>query len=47
MAAPQSEELEVEDPMDKALQDLYYNAEDPGSYEVVEKLFRSSKNVGV
>ena len=29
MAAPKSEEVEVEDPMDKALKELYYNAEDP------------------
>ena len=46
MAAPQSEE-EVVDPMDKALKELYYNAEDPGSYGGVEKLFRSAKKVKV
>ena len=34
---------EVEDPMTQALKDLYYNAEDPGSYGGVEKLFRSAK----
>ena len=45
MSAPQSEE--VEDPMDKALKELYYNAEDPGSYGGVEKLFRSAKKVKV
>ena len=47
MASPQSEEVEVEDPMDKALKELYYNAEDPGSYGGVEKLFRSARNAGV
>ena len=47
MAAPQSEEVEEEDPMDKALKELYYNAEYPGSYGGVEKLFRSAKNAGV
>ena len=47
MAAPQSEELEVEDPMDKTLKELYYNAEDPGSYGGVEKLFRSSNKAKV
>ena len=47
MAAPQSEEVEEEDPMDKALTELYYNAEDPGSYGGVEKLFPSAKNAGV
>ena len=47
MAAPQSEEGEVEDPMDKALKELYYNAEDPGSYGGVEKLFRSAKKAKV
>ena len=47
MAAPQSEEVEVEDPMDKALKELYYNAEDPGSYGGVEKLFRSAKKANV
>ena len=47
MAAPQSEELEEEDPMDKALKELYYKAEDPGSYGGVEKLFSSAKNAGV
>ena len=45
MAAPKSEEVEVEDPMDKARKELYYNAE--GSYGGVEKLFRSAKNVKV
>ena len=47
MTALKSEEVEVEDPMDKALMELYYNAEDPGSYGGVEKLFRSAKNTGV
>ena len=47
MAAPKSEEVEVEDPMDKALKELDYNAEDPGSYGGVEKLFRSAKKVKV
>ena len=47
MAAPQSKEVEVEDPMDKALKELYYNAEDPWSYGGVEKLFRSAKNAKV
>ena len=40
MAAPKSEEVEVEDPMDEALKELYYNAEDPGSYGGVEKVTR-------
>ena len=43
MAAPQSEEVEAQDPMDNALKELYYNAEDPGSYGGVDKLFRSAK----
>ena len=43
MAAPKSEEMEVEDPMDKALKELYDNAEGPGSYGGVEKLFRCAK----
>ena len=47
MAAPQSEEVEFEDLMDKALKELYYNAEDPGSYGGVEKVFRSAKKAGV
>ena len=47
MAAPQSEEVEVEHPMDMALKELYYNAVDPGSYGGVEKLFRSAKKAGV
>ena len=47
MTAPQSEEVEEEDPMDKPLNELYYNAEDPGSYGGVEKLFRSAKKVKV
>ena len=33
--------------MDKVLKELYYNAEDPGSYGGVEKLFRSAKKAGV
>ena len=33
----------MEDAMTKALKELYYNAEDPGSYGGVEKLFRSAK----
>ena len=33
--------------MDKALKELYYKAEDPGSKEGAEKLFRSAKNAGV
>ena len=33
--------------MDKALKELYYNAEDPGCYGGVEKLFRSAKKVKV
>ena len=45
MATP--EEWEVQDPKDKALKELYYNAEDPGSYGRVEKLFRSAKKAGV
>ena len=47
MTAPQSEEVEIDDPMDKALKELYYNAENPGSYGGVEKIFRSAKNAGV
>ena len=47
MAAPKSEEVELEDPVDKALKELYYNAEDPGSYGGVDKLFRSAKNLKV
>ena len=47
MAAPKSVELEVEDPMDKAVKELYYNAEDPGSYGGLEKLVRSAKKVKV
>ena len=47
MAAPKSEEVEVEDPMDKASKELYFKAEDPGSYGGVEKLFRSAKNAKV
>ena len=43
MAAPKSEEVAVEDPVDRALKELYYNAEYPGSYGGVEKLFRSAK----
>ena len=42
MAAPQSEEVEVEDPLNNALKEIYYNAEDNGSYGGVEKLFRSA-----
>ena len=45
MAAIQSEE--VEDPMDKALKELYYNAEEPESYGGVKKLFRSAKKAEV
>ena len=45
MATP--EEGEVEDPMDTALNVLYYNAEDPESYGGVEKLFRSAKKAVV
>ena len=33
--------------MDKALKELYYNAEDPGTYGGVEKIFRSAKEAGV
>ena len=33
--------------MDKALKELYYNAEDSGSYGGVEKLFRSAQKAGV
>ena len=47
MAAPQIEEAVVEDPMDKALNQLYYNAEDPGSYGGVVNLFHSAKKAGV
>ena len=47
MAAPWSEEVEEEDPMDKALKELYYKGEDPGYYGGVEKLFRSAKKAGV
>ena len=45
MAAHQIEE--IEDPMDKALKELYYNAEDSGSYGGVGKMFRSAKQAKV
>ena len=47
MTTPQSEKVEEEDPMYKPLKELYYNAEDPGSYGGVEKLFRSAKKAKV
>ena len=47
MDAPQSEEEEVEDPMDKVLKDGSYNLEDPGSYEGVKKLLRRAKKAPV
>ena len=45
MAAPN--DAEVEDPMPKTRKELYYNAEDPGYYGGVEKVFRSAKKAGV
>ena len=38
---------EVEDPVQKALKEVYYNAEDHGSDGRVEKLFRSAKKMKV
>ena len=40
-------EAEVEDPKEKALKDIYYNGEDPGSYGRLEKLFHKVKRAGV
>ena len=45
MAAPPSEE--VQDLMNKALKEFYYNGEDPGSDGGVEKLFRNAKKAGL
>ena len=47
MAAAYSEEMEVEDPSDKSLKELFYKAEDPRSYGGVEKLLRSAKKTGM
>ena len=47
MTAPQSEEVEVEDPMDKALKEIYYNAQDSRSYGWVDKHFGCAKKTAV
>ena len=45
--APPKDGEEVEDATTKALRELYYNVEDPGSYGGVEKLFRSANKAGM
>ena len=47
METPQAKDQVVEDPVDQALNDIYYNLEDTGSYCGVEKLLRSAKKEGV
>ena len=47
MQTSQSEEEEVDDPMDKAVKELNYKAEDPGSYGGVENFFPSAKKAGL
>lgn len=36
-----------EDKIDNAFREVFFKAEDPGSYRGVEKLFRSEKEAGV
>ena len=41
------EKMEDGDSLDKALKELYYNAEDPRSYGGVDKLLSSAQKAGV
>ena len=47
MEATKPKDAEEEDPVTKALKEIYYNPEDSGSYGGVEKLYRSAKQNGV